>query len=216
MHVTRMMKDMRASIWAQPLTITMFTLGLTVAGIWTDVVGYSVNLLPSEHGILEGQYNRDAFHLGRLGLSILLLIFARFIPRIQNSLAVATAFLMSVATGIVIISYHQTLLDPNIMSSFGVIVSSAGYSFTVFIFYLYAANHMRTQTIVWCIAISLVFETILSILISLYFAPMPQMVLVMLAPLFVAGCYFGLKNHPPPPSPLHPSPIALGLRNTHS
>jgi DNA-binding CsgD family transcriptional regulator len=185
---------MRTVTWGQPLTVALFTLGLTAAGVWTDVVGYSVNLMPSEHGILEGQYNRDAFHLGRLSIGILFLIFARFVPRIQNSLAAVTAFLMSVATGVVIISYHQTLLDPNILSSIGVIISSAGYSFIVFIFYLYAAHRMQTQPIVWCIAISLVFETVFSILISLYLDPIPQMVLVMLAPLFVAICYFGMKK----------------------
>jgi DNA-binding CsgD family transcriptional regulator len=188
---------MRNAIRALPLTPILLTLGLVAAGIWTDVVGYSVNLLPTENSAITGIYNRDAFHMGRLFVGILFFIFARYIPPIQTPLTVIVALLMGTATGITIIAFHQTLVDPLALSSCGVFISSACYSFIVWIFYLYCAKHMQTRLILWCIAISLVFETVLSILISLYLGPVLQMFLVMLAPFLVITCYFaGVRLDP--------------------
>jgi DNA-binding CsgD family transcriptional regulator len=190
-----------------PLVAVLMTLGLVIAGIWTNVVGYSVNLLPSDLGLLEGTYNRDAFHTGRLLVGILFFVFARYLPRIQAPLTVITALLMSVATGILIISYHQTLVDPLTLAFCGVAVSSAAYSFITWIFYLHAAKGMPTRLIVWCVAISLVFETVCSILVSLYLEPALQMFLVMCAPLLVAACYFAVTRldtgHKAPVEPQH-------------
>jgi DNA-binding CsgD family transcriptional regulator len=190
-----------------PLAAVLMTLGLTLAGIWTNVVGYSVNLLPSDLGLSEGTYNRDAFHAGRLFIGILFFAFARYLPRIQAPLTVIIALLMSMATGILIISYHQTLIDPLTLAFCGVAISSAGYSFITWIFYLYAAKRMSTRLIVWSVALSLVFETVCSILISLYFEPASQMFFVMFAPLLVATCYFAVTrldfNRKSPTEPQH-------------
>jgi DNA-binding CsgD family transcriptional regulator len=174
-----------------PLTPILLTLGLVVAGIWTDVVGYSVNLLPTDNSAITGPYNRDAFHMGRLFVGILFFALARYIPPVQTPLTIIVALLMGTTTGVTIIAFHQTLVDPFALSFLGVFISSACYSFIVWIFYLYCARHMQTRLIVWCIAISLVLETVLSILISLYLDPMIQMFLVILAPFLVIICYFG-------------------------
>ncbi|MDR2586740.1 MAG: helix-turn-helix transcriptional regulator [Coriobacteriales bacterium] len=203
---------MRNVARALPLTPLLLTVGLVAAGVWTDVVGYSVNLLPPDDGMTTGFYNRDAFHMGRLCVGILFFVLARHIPPIQKPLAVITGLLMSVATGTLIIAFHQTLVDPLILSFCGVFVASAGYSFLVWNFYMYFARHMQTRAIVWCIAISLVLETVFSILISLYLSPVPQMLIVISAPLLATICYFaGVRLDQGHRAPVEPQSKAVGF-----
>jgi hypothetical protein len=170
--------------------LILFAAGLTLAGIWTDVVGYSSKLLTIDQTLLTLPYSPDAFQLGRLAVSIVFILMARKLAATQNQLTLIIAVLMSTATGVLVISHYQTLVDPYLLASCGIFVASAGYSFIVWIFYLYAAQHLPTNRIVWSIAASLVLETIFSILISLYLGPVSQMALVVSAPILVSICYF--------------------------
>ncbi|MDR3036943.1 MAG: helix-turn-helix transcriptional regulator [Coriobacteriales bacterium] len=172
------------------VTLVWLTLGLAGAGIWTDVVGYSINLLPSDSAAGSGTFSRDAFLMGRLCVGIVLFIFATIIPRVQQTLVSLTAVVMSAATAALVIAYHQTLIEADLLASAGTLISSAGYTFIVWGFYVFFAQNIQTEQIVCSIAISLVLETALSILISLYMPAMPQMALVILLPFLVALCYF--------------------------
>jgi len=172
------------------IVLVWLTLGLTLAGIWTDVVGYSVNLLPQSADATPVAFNRDAFLWGRLLTGILMIAFARFIPRVQTVLAVSVALAMSFSTGVIIISYHQTLLPPDILSSVGIFVTGCGYVFLVSLFYIHFAKRIETTYVVISIAISLVCETVFSIVISLYCAPIAQICIVAAAPLLSMACYF--------------------------
>ena len=164
-------------------------LGLVAAGLWTDIVGYSVNLLSSDPTV-GGTGFSDGFLLGRLFIAIVFIALARLLPRIQNALIGATALLMSVATGVPIISHHQTLIPPDLFSGVGVFVAGCGYPVLVLAFYVLLARKMPTEMTVWCIAISLVGETVFSILVSLYMPAALQMAVVLLAPVLAAACYF--------------------------
>ncbi|MDR0514968.1 MAG: helix-turn-helix transcriptional regulator [Coriobacteriaceae bacterium] len=175
-------------------TLLWLTLGLVLAGVWTDVVGYSVNLLPADAFREPGSFNRDAFLWGRLAAGFVLIAFARFVPRIQTTLSVAVALVMSAATGILVISYHQTLLDPLVFSSVGVFISGAGYIFLVSLFYIFFAQRVRTEQAVMSIAASLVLETVFSVLVSLYGAPIVQVGIVVSAPVLVIVCYFAARQ----------------------
>ncbi|MDR3052285.1 MAG: helix-turn-helix transcriptional regulator [Coriobacteriales bacterium] len=172
------------------VTLVWLTLGLVAAGIWTDVVGYSINLLPSDPATGSVKFSRDAFLAGRLCVSLVLFAFATIIPKIQQPLVSLAAVVMSAATAALVIAYHQTLLDADLLASVGTLISSAGYTFIVWSFYVFFAENIQTEQIVCSIAISLVLETVLSILISLYMPAMPQMALVILLPILAALCYF--------------------------
>ncbi|MDR3308208.1 MAG: helix-turn-helix transcriptional regulator [Coriobacteriales bacterium] len=165
-------------------------LGLTAAGLWTDIVGYSVNLLPVDPSTGSSVYNRDAFLVGRLGIGLILLVAAPYIPRIQSVFVGTMALLMSVATGILVISYHQTLIPPDLFAAAGIFIASCGYTVLTWVFYVIFAQRFSTETAVCCIAVSLVLETVLSILLSLYLPAVAQMVVVVLVPLVTATCYF--------------------------
>jgi DNA-binding CsgD family transcriptional regulator len=178
------------------LTLVWLTLGLVAAGIWTDVVGYSVNLLPALHSVGTESFDRDVFLMGRFFIGAVLFVSASFIPKIQSTLVSIAAVVMSAATGALVIAYHQNLVNPELFAAVGVFVSSCGYTFIVWGFYAFFAKNIQTEQIVICIAISLVLETVLSILISLYLVAAAQMIVVVLAPLATALCYFlGLRSY---------------------
>jgi DNA-binding CsgD family transcriptional regulator len=166
------------------------TLGLTTAGIWTNVVGYSVNLFPADLASIPGSSNRDALLWGRLFVGITLVVFARFIPRIQTTLAVVVAVVLSAATGALILSYHQTLLNPGTLSSAAIFVARGGYTFLVSLFYILFAQRMQTSYTVICITLSLVAETVSSILISLYCSTAIQICVAMFSPILIIVFYF--------------------------
>ncbi len=170
--------------------LSLLTLGLTTAGIWTDVVGYSVNLFVVDTASGEGTFSGDAFLWGRFFTGLVILVFARFIPRIQTTLTILVAVTMSIATATLIFSYHQTLLDPFLFSSIAVFVAGGGYIFLVSIFYILFAQRIQTSQVVICIALSLILETVLSILVSLYLSATVQAIIVTLAPLLVIILYF--------------------------
>lgn len=176
------------------VTLILLTLGLTIAGVWTNVVGYSVNLLPVNASFFSNELTSDAFLFGRLFAGIMLIVFARHIPKIQTSLIVVIALSMSVTTGTLIISYHQSLLNPTILATASVFIAGCGYLFIVSIFYIFFARCVQTEQAVICITVSLVLETILSILVSLYLPPLSQFAIVFLAPMTVAACYL-LAEH---------------------
>ncbi|MDR0499805.1 MAG: LuxR C-terminal-related transcriptional regulator [Coriobacteriales bacterium] len=167
-----------------------FAIGLTLAGIWTNVVGYSANLLPVDPAIGTNTYNRDAFLFGRLFIAIVFIIAARQIQRFHTAILSTMAVLMSCATGAFIISYHQLLFNPEIFSYVGIFISSCGYALMVWGFYAFLAKNICTDQIVICIAISLVCETVFSIVISLLAPMQVQILLVIFAPILVAVSYF--------------------------
>jgi DNA-binding CsgD family transcriptional regulator len=175
---------------AEAYTLLCLTLGLVAAGVWTNVVGFSVNLLPAEVvSTPEPQY-KDTMLWGRLFFGALIFIFARYIPRIQSSLALAAALFMSFATGILVISYHQTLIDPALFSSIGIFIARGGYTFLVALFYILFAQRMKTSHVVISITISLLLETVLARPTSIYCPPTTQIFIVMVSPIVSIGLYF--------------------------
>lgn len=179
------------------LALLFLALGLTAAGVWSNVVGYSVNLLPAD--ALDApahSFNRSAFLWGRMISCALIMLFARRIPPIQATLIVAVSLTMSTATGAIVLSYHQTLLDMDLFASIGIFVSSCGYIFIVSIFYIYFAQKAKTEHAVACIAVSLVLETVLSVIVSLFLPPAAQACIVWLAPLAAALFYFLATRFP--------------------
>jgi DNA-binding CsgD family transcriptional regulator len=175
---------------APTITLLWVVLGLALIGIWTDVVGYSVNLFPAEAAGEVEPTNRDAFQLGRLFMGTLFFIFAARLPKIQSTLIGIVVVVMSTSTGFLIISYHQTLIDPQTLAFAGTFLSSAGYTMMTWIFYLFCARNIQTERVVWCIAISLILETTFSILFSLYLPVVLQMIIVVILPILTALCYF--------------------------
>jgi hypothetical protein len=168
----------------------LLTLGLSIAGIWTNTVGYSMDLLPTNLESFAGVASVDAFRCGRLFTALVFIAFARLIPRVQKPLVVITALLMCFASAMLVISYHQTLVSSQALALAGVFIAIAAYSFIVWVFYFYFAQRFTSQTAVWCIAISLILETVLSILVGIWMQPLTQALLVICAPLVVAACYF--------------------------
>ena len=164
--------------------------GLTIAGIWTDIVGYSANLLPADLAAAPESFNRDAYLWGRLVAGIIFIIFARRILSIQSMLTVSLSIIMSAATGAVIISYHQTLFDPQILSAICVFITGGTYVFLVSLFYILFAQRIKTEKAVLCIALSLVLELILSVIISVSCPASIQAGIVISAPVGVAVFYF--------------------------
>lgn len=176
------------------ITLLCLTLGLTAAGIWTDIVGYSATLLPIEINTTPAAYNQDAFLLGHIFSGLVLCIFARHIPKILTTLIVAVTITMSMATGVLLISYHQTLLDSGVFSSIGVFAAGGCHVFLVSLFYIFFAKKIKVDHAVICIAASLVFETVFSILLSLYSSATTLATIVMVAPFMISGFYFGAQR----------------------
>jgi DNA-binding CsgD family transcriptional regulator len=165
-------------------------IGLFAAGVWTNMVGYSINLLPTDTSVAAGVYNRDAFLWGRLAVAVAFIAFAGLIPRVHATLVSVTAVVMSAATFVIVVSYHQSLFDPWMFASTGVFVSSCCYAVMVWGFYVFLARSVQTEQSVVVITLSIILETVFSILFSLYLPAMTQMLVVICAPLVVAACYY--------------------------
>ena len=171
-------------------TLLWLTLGLIVAGIWTNLVGYSVDILPSHIAEAPEAFNRDAFFWGRLFTGIILIVFAKFVPRIQTVLVVSVALAMSFSTGIIVISFNQTLFDPELFSFVGIFLSGCGQVFLIALFYIHFAQKIKESHIIISIAISLVCETVFSIVFSLNFTASAEIPIVIAAPLLIGVCFF--------------------------
>jgi len=135
-------------------------------------------------------YDSNAFYWGRFVISILLIVFARYIPRIQATVTAMAAVLVSVATGAIIISYHQTLVGPEFFSDIAVFFAGGGYAFLAILFYILLAKRVKITHAILCIALCQVIETIMSILISVFCPSAAQICIVILAPLVVVFLYF--------------------------
>lgn len=163
-------------------------LGLTLAGLWTDVVGYSVNLLPVASGVPH-VLDRDAFLLGRLFAGLVLMVFARGLEQVRTTANAVCAIIMSTATASFIMAFHQTLLDPTLLAWCSIFTGSCCYLYLVSIFYIALARHATTEQAVVCIAASLVAETVFSILVSVYGDATFQTLAVIAAPLAALLCF---------------------------
>ena len=196
------------------MVLVLLTAGLVIAGIWTDVVGYSVNLFPQEASATPGPFNRDVYLIGRLFAGCAMMLFARYIPRVKSHVILGVALAMSLGTGMLIISYHQDLIDPALFSSIGVFVVGFGYVLLVSVFYIFFAEKVKTSQVVSCIAVSLVLEMVFSILISLYCSALLQASIVILAPILVMIAFFlaqrfeAKKSLEPLSLPKNPSALA--------
>jgi DNA-binding CsgD family transcriptional regulator len=187
------------------LSTVILAIGLTLAGIWTNTVGYSVEILPLGAEPIVGTPSADAFRFGRLFTGLIFIIFARKLPRVQKSSIVIAALLMCIGTGSLVIAYHQTLLDAQLMSLSSIFIVIACYSFMVWVFYRQFARRLPTIYAVWGIAVSLVLETWLSSFVSLSLSSEAQIALSLVLPFLVAVVYFAafkVDAQNPDPKPL--------------
>ncbi len=173
------------------LITALLTLGLVFAGIWTNTLGNSIDLMPAAAGSesIVGAPSADAFRFGRLLTAILFIVFARSFPKIQKATAIIVAIIMSVASAASAIAYHQNLIDPQILALVGIFFAIAGYSFIVWIFYRQFARKLAPIYAVWGISISLVLEIWLSS-ITIFLSTNIQIVMVLILPFLAVGCYF--------------------------
>lgn len=181
---------MQGLSWTRIATSALLTLGLVVAGVWTNTIGYSVNMIPGGLENIAGIASTDAFRLGRLLVAVLFILLPAGFVRLERSLVVCVAVLMTTASGMLVIAYHQTLVDPVGLAVGGVFVSIACYTFLVWVFYRYLAEHFRTEHIIWCIALSLVGEVVCSVVVGFGLSLFVQRVLVLVAPAVVALLFF--------------------------
>jgi hypothetical protein len=89
-----------------------------------------------------------------------------------------------------VIAYHQTLIDAQLLSLLSIFINIACYSFLVWVFYRQFALRLSPVYAVWGISVSIILETWLSAFISLSLPSEVQIVLALLIPLFIAVVYF--------------------------
>lgn len=188
------------------LSTIILAIGLTLAGIWTNTVGYSVQILPSGAESIVGIPSADAFRFGRLFMGLLFIVFARQFPKIQKTTVIIAALVLSMGTGSLVIAYHQTLLNAQILSLASIFTAIACYSFLVWVFYRQFARRLPTIYAVWGIAVSLVLEVWLSAFVCLSLPSEVQIALTALIPFLIAAVYFiaykvDAQNPDPKPFP---------------
>jgi DNA-binding CsgD family transcriptional regulator len=187
------------------LSTIMLVIGLTLAGVWTNTVGYSIQILPLGAEPIIGIPSADAFRLGRLLTGLLFIVFARKFPRVQKTAVIVVALLMSMGTGSLVIAFYQTLLDAQLLSLLSIFVAIACYSFLVWVFYRQFARRLPTIYAVWGISVSLVLEAWLSSFVSLSLPSEVQIILSLLMPFLVAIAFFAafkVDAQNPDPKPL--------------
>lgn len=188
------------------LSTVILVIGLTLAGVWTNTVGYSVQILPLGAEPIIGIPSADAFRFGRLFTGLIFIVFARKFPKIQKTAVIIAALAMSMGTGSLVIAYYQTLLDARFLSLLSIFVVMACYSFLVWVFYRQFARRLPTIYAVWGISVSLVLEIWLSAFVCLSLPSEVQIVLSLLIPFLTAVVYFvafkfDAQNPDPKPFP---------------
>lgn len=189
----------------QILTTVILAAGLALAGVWTNTVGYSIDLLPLAAEPIIGFLSADAFRLGRLFMGIVFIVCARKLPQIQKTTVIIATLILSMGTGSLIIAYNQTLLNPLFLSVLSIFISIACYSFLVWVFYRQFARRLPTIYAVWGIAASLILEIWLSAFTCLVLPAKAQITLSLFLPFFIAAAYylaFRFNNSGSEPKPL--------------
>ncbi|MDR1013629.1 MAG: LuxR C-terminal-related transcriptional regulator [Coriobacteriales bacterium] len=191
---------------ARILSAVVLAIGLTLAGVWTNTVGYSVQILPLGAEPIIGIPSADAFRFGRLFTGVLFIVFARKFPKAQNTAVIVAALALCMGTGSLVIAYHQTLLDAQLLSLLSIFAAIACYSFLVWVFYRQFARRLPAIYAVWGISASLVLELWLSAFVCLSVLSEVQIVLSLLIPFLIAAVYFvayrfDAQNPDPKPFP---------------
>ncbi|MCL2756615.1 MAG: LuxR family transcriptional regulator [Coriobacteriia bacterium] len=201
---------MRSQKFGLFATLLCLTFGLVIAGTWSNVVGYSIALLPADLTSDPRPYDDNAFLWGRFFVGIVLIVFARKIPRVQFSVAAVVAVITSFATGAIVIAYQQNLVAPEIFSAVSVFLAGGGYAFLVILFYILLAQRVKTSHAIICIAVFQALETILSLLISLLCPTLVQICIVVLAPIAAVSFYFAAEHFSKGVSTIDPLKKAKG------
>lgn len=187
---------MRISLMLSPetrmrvLSTFVLAMGLAFAGVWTNTVGYSVQILPLGAESIVGMPSADAFRLGRLVVGLLFIVFARKFPKIEKITVVIMGVVLSMGTGSLVIAYYQTLLDPQVLSLLSIAFAIAGYSVLVWVFYRFFALKLPPIYAVWGIAASLILELWLSAFVCFSLPFDVQIALTLFIPLLVICLYF--------------------------
>lgn len=168
----------------------LVTAGLVLAGIWTDVIGYSATLLPTDSPV-PTVATSTAYGWGGFAMTLALIAFARPMQRHLTWFMWLAAVLMASATNMLLMAYHQDILDPNAYAAVGAFVGGACYSFFVIPFYILLARHLHAGATAAAITLSLVGELVLSTFISTSISSNAQWLVSIAAPLVAAVCYSG-------------------------
>ena len=168
----------------------LVTAGLVLAGIWTDVIGYSAALLPTDSPA-PTVATSTAYGWGGFAMALALIAFARPMQRHLTWLMWLAAVLMASATNMLLMAYHQDILDPNAYAAVGAFVGGTCYSFFVIPFYILLARHLHAGATAAAITLSLVGELVLSTFISTSISSNAQWLVSIAAPLVAAVCYSG-------------------------
>jgi DNA-binding CsgD family transcriptional regulator len=153
-----------------------------------------------------GMPSADAFRVGRLFAGVLFIVFARKFPKVEKAAVIIAALALSMGTGSLVIAYHQTLVDAQLLSLSSVSILIACYSFVVWIFYRQFARRLPTIYAVWGISISLILELWFSAFVCLSLPSAAQITLSLLIPsliviVYFAASRFGVQNLDSKPFP---------------
>ena len=186
------------------LSTIILAIGLTLAGVWSNTIGFSIEFLPAGAESIVGNPSANAFRLGRLFIAVLFIAFARRFPRVQNTTVIVATLLLSMGTGSLALAYHQTLLDAQLMSLVSIFIVIACYSLLVWGFYRHFARKLPTTYAIWGISVSLIFEIWISAFVCLSLPSEAQITLSLFIPFLVAAAYFvvlKLDTQEPDPKP---------------
>ena len=177
--------------WTSLLAGLLVVIGLTCAGIWTNVLGYSTSLFAPD-GI--GYPTSSAFLQGRLVISVVLVVLARQIHKQWHWLVAVTGFVMCLVTCCAVLAPSQGMFDPQTLSHISIVCGSMGYTILTTSFYIVLAEHVEVRPSALVIAVSLALETVFSVLVSTQVTALGQAVLVLVAPV-LSGLAFQLGYH---------------------
>ncbi len=166
-------------------------IGLSLVGIWTNVLGYSTALF----GRGTGAYpSSGAFMAGRLIVAVALIALARQVQSHRVQVTVAAALVMAAATCVAMLAPEQTLFDADTLSRTSVIVASMGYTLVTTPFYILLARTVPNRLSALLIALSLVFETVPSVALSAGASPSQQATVLVLAPAATGAAYLASSH----------------------
>ena len=133
--------------------------GLASAGVWTNVMGASAELLPD---VSRTAFGASSFSIGRMVVGVALILLARTVQEVWRSIAGMTSIIIVAATGFAVIAPHQTLLDAAALCSACIFLGSMCYTVLTTSFYMLLSYARKISAAAAAIAASLLAELVVT------------------------------------------------------
>ncbi|MDR0514196.1 MAG: helix-turn-helix transcriptional regulator [Coriobacteriaceae bacterium] len=163
--------QLRALRWLSAHQVAVWSVvALSTMGIWMNLAGYSTAFAPplaTAQDSLSASDESLAFFCGLILSGLVFIVLDRRIPPLKTYLDIGMGVLMCLGTASFGIAWSQALFNPWLLAIGGCVCSGLGYAWFVRSFYIQLALKEPLRVAIVAIALSLLVETIASMLISL-------------------------------------------------